>query len=308
MNHNQPQNIAATVLMPVFNAEQYIDEAVESVLAQTFQDFELLLLNDGSTDGTLTKLEVFAKRDARCKIITGPNVGIVATLNKGLALANGPLIFRMDADDICLPTRFKEQVDYMAQHPECLVLGSAIYLIDDAGRRIMEMKGPKDHATIDSANLQGDGSHVYHPTWAMRRDPIVQLGGYREVCRHAEDLDLLLRVAEVGELHNLGTVLLLYRQHASSIGYAKRKEQVLATHLAIADACQRRGIPLPKFEPINVQSDHSTGSDSTHTKWAWWALVGGNVATARHHAWKAFTHAPLNWGNIKLLACTIRGY
>jgi len=308
MNHIQPERITASVLMPVFNAEQYIDEAVESVLAQTFRDFELLLLNDGSTDGTLNKLEVFAKRDTRCKIITGPNVGIVATLNKGLQLAKCPLIFRMDADDICLPTRFQQQVDYMAQHPECLVLGTAIYLIDNAGRRIMEMQVPKDHAKIDHANLQGDGSHVFHPTWLMRRDAMVQLGGYREVCRHAEDLDLLLRAAEVGELHNLGNVLLLYRQHASSIGYAKRKEQVLATQLAVSEACQRRGIPVPPLALASVPSGQALSASATHAKWAWWALVGGNKATARHHAWKAFTHAPFSWASVRLLMCAIRGH
>lgn len=308
MIHNKTENVAASVLMPVFNAERYIDEAVESVLAQTFQDFELLLLNDGSTDGTLKKLEVFAARDARCKIISGPNIGIVATLNKGLHLAKGPLIFRMDGDDICLPTRFQEQVDYMAQHPECIVLGAAIYLIDDAGRRIMQMGAPVDHLTIDAANLVSAGAQVCHPTWAMRRDPIVQLGGYREVCRHAEDLDLLLRVAEIGELHNLETVLLLYRQHASSIGYAKRTEQVLATQLSITEACQRRGMPLPQFALANEPPDQAMSSSSTHAKWAWWALRGGNKATARHHAWRAFAHAPLRLASIKLLACAIRGH
>jgi hypothetical protein len=214
----------------------------------------------------------------------------------------------MDADDISLPTRFQQQVDYMAQHPECLVLGTAIYLIDDAGRRIMEMQGPKDHATIDHANLQGNGSHVYHPTWLMRRDAMVQLGGYREVCRHAEDLDLLLRAAEVGELHNLDTVSLLYRQHASSIGYAKHKEQVLATQLAVSEACRRRGIRPTEFGRTNEPIAQTVSSTATHAKWAWWALVGGNKATARHHAWKAFTYAPFSLASIRLLMCAIRGH
>lgn len=305
MSTNTHEPPAASVLMPVYNAELYIEAAVASVLAQTFQDFELLLLNDGSTDGTLQKLEKFAAQDTRCKIISGPNVGIVATLNKGLGLAQGALIFRMDADDICLPTRFHEQVDYMAQHPECVLLGSSVYLIDDAGRRIMRMQAPTDHRSIDRANLRGDGAHMCHPTWLMRSAVIAQIGGYREVCRHAEDLDFLLRLAEVGELHNLASPLVLYRQHAASIGYAKRNEQVAATHRAIYEACQRRGMPPPQF--TDAQNAPLTLA-AIHAKWAWWALRGANKATARHHAWKAFAHAPWNWSNIKLLAVALRGH
>jgi glycosyltransferase involved in cell wall biosynthesis len=277
-------------------------------LAQTYTDFELLLLNDGSTDGTLQKLEAFAARDARCKIVSGPNVGIVATLNKGLQLAKGGLVFRMDADDICLPTRFQQQVDYMDQHPECVILGTAVYLIDDTGRRIMEMKTPLVHTDIDAANLAGSGAHICHPTWAMRREPLLQLGGYREVFRHAEDLDYLLRAAEIGELHNLATSLLLYRQHASSIGYAKRREQVLAIQRAVTEACQRRGIPRQALTNDMLATDQALASASTHTKWAWWALQGGNKATARHHAWKAFVANPFSAASVKLLACAVRGY
>lgn len=308
MSDDQLTSIKASVLMPVFNAEQYIDDAVESVLAQTFQDFELLLLNDGSTDGTLKKLEAFAARDTRCKVFNGPNTGIVATLNKGLQLAKGQLIFRMDSDDICLATRFQQQVDYMSQHPECLVLGAAIYLIDDAGRRIAQMGALVGHLAIDAANLVGTGAQMCHPTWVMRRDPIVQLGGYREAFRHAEDLDLLLRAAEIGELHNLQEVLLLYRQHFSSIGYSKRKEQVLATQLAISEACRRRGMAMPQFALASESPDECPSLAATHAKWAWWALAGGNRATARFHAWKAFILAPLKWTSFKLILCAIRGH
>lgn len=308
MNTKTHEPPTASVLMPVYNAELYIEAAVASVLAQTFQDFELLLLNDGSTDSTLQKLEKFAAQDTRCKIISGPNVGIVATLNKGLALAQGALIFRMDADDICLPTRFQEQMDYMAQHPECALLGSSVYLIDDAGRRILELHVPIDHLSIDKANMQGAGSHIYHPTWLLRSSVIAHIGGYREVCRHAEDLDFLLRLAEVGELHNLASTLVLYRQHAASIGYARRNEQVAATRRAVTEACQRRGLPPPQFAGAQPANAAVLTVAAIHAKWAWWALRGANKTTARHHALKAFAHAPWNWSNIKLLAAALRGY
>ena len=211
-----------------------------------------------------------------------------------------------------MPTRFQEQIDYMRLHPECLILGTGMYLIDDAGRRLVKKLSPIDHLAIDEANIRGAGANaganVCHPTWVMRRDAIIRLGGYREAFRHAEDLDLLLRAAEAGALHNLDRVLLLYRQHASSIGYSKRAEQVLATQLAIMEACQRRGMPQPRFAAAGELSSQVVPSTSTHFKWAWWALQGGNKATARHHAWRAFISQPFSFASVKLLACAIRGH
>src|SRR5688500_4258827 len=102
-----------SVIMPVYNTERFVAETTESVLAQTFSDFEFLIIDDGSTDGSKAILEGFARRDPRVRVVSRANKGLVATLNEGLALATAPLVARMDADDLCDPTRFKKQVKAM---------------------------------------------------------------------------------------------------------------------------------------------------------------------------------------------------
>ncbi|MDP3332522.1 MAG: glycosyltransferase family A protein, partial [Methylococcaceae bacterium] len=122
-NCNKP---AASVIFPVYNAGEYLDAAIESILSQTFKDFELLLLNDGSTDGSLSRLEYYASQDSRCKVFTSANRGLVGTLNEGIRLAAGDILFRMDQDDISLPDRFEKQMRYLAEHPECVLVGSRV--------------------------------------------------------------------------------------------------------------------------------------------------------------------------------------
>ena len=131
---------AVTVLMSVFNGEAYLRKAIESILGQTFFDFEFLIINDGSTDDTGAILEHEAKRDARIKVFEQDNQGLVGSLNFGLSKARGRLIARIDADDIAYPQRLEKQVAYMAKHTELLALGSAITLIDDQGRTVKQIK------------------------------------------------------------------------------------------------------------------------------------------------------------------------
>src|ERR1700726_1508117 len=115
-----------SVLMPVYNAERYVAEAVESILSQTFADFEFIIIDDGSKDRSLAILEEYAARDPRIRLVSRPNTGIVKALNQGLALASGELVARMDADDIAMPERLAKQRDYLADHPECVMVGSRV--------------------------------------------------------------------------------------------------------------------------------------------------------------------------------------
>ena len=203
-------DLPITVLLAVYNGQQYLREAIDSILSQTFRDFEFLIIDDGSTDNTLFILNEYARRDSRIKLVTRPNKGLTYTLNEGIFLARGEFLARMDADDICLPQRFEKQLAYLRQHPECVLVGSRVQLMDPEGLPLREMSQEQSHQEIDDAHLNR-GWPVVHPATMMRLSAIKQIGGYRDEFNTLEDLDLFLRLAEVGKLANLPDVLLRYR-------------------------------------------------------------------------------------------------
>ena len=187
--------------MPVYNAERYVGEAVRSILEQTFADFDFVIIDDGSTDRSTEILEQFAS-DPRIRLIRRPNTGYLRALNEGLALCQGEFIARMDADDVSLPDRLRRQIAFLDEHPECLMVGCALLRIDDDGDVLCEERLPEDHAEIEARLLEGRGA-IGHPAALIRRQALVELGGYREPFYGAEDHDLWLRLAERGRLANL---------------------------------------------------------------------------------------------------------
>jgi glycosyltransferase involved in cell wall biosynthesis len=296
-----------SVVLPVRNAARYVRGAVESVLGQTLRDLEVLLMDDGSTDQSLEILSELALRDSRCRVIASPSRGIAATLNDGISRAAGELIARMDADDICWPERLAKQVDYLAQHPECVAIGCRIRLIDPEGMSIREMGDKFFHNDIDKANIQGYASFITHPTVVMRKEALLRVGGYCEDFIYAQDLDLFLRLAEVGQLACLPEVLLDYRQHTDSIAFKYSTTQVSFAREAVLRAHSRRGMPPPDMASAGLPvSPISTAA--VHRKWAWWALGAGNLATARKHAAQALRREPMSPASWRLVACVVRGY
>jgi glycosyltransferase involved in cell wall biosynthesis len=297
-----------SVILPVYNAGKYLDIAIESVLSQTFTNFELLLLDDGSTDGSLSRLEYYASQDTRCKVYSRPNRGVAFTLNEGLNLASSDIIIRMDQDDICRPQRFEKQVRYMAEHPECVLVGSKVQLIDPEAMPIMEMGHCQTHEEID-AGLSWGGAFIFDPTIVVRKSAILAVGGYRAEYEYAEDLDLFLRLAEVGRLANLPDVLVDYRQHSTSMSYARRDLQYQSILAATKDARLRRNQTVDSTPSGKWTAKAAvTNISEVHRKWAWWSLKGKNLATARKHAWKALVEDPFNLENLKLFRCVIRGH
>ncbi len=128
-----------SVLMPVYNTERYVAEAIESILAQTFGDFEFIIVNDGSTDDSLAILRRYEQQDQRIRLITRPNTGIVGALNDGLALARAELVARMDADDVSLPERLGKQRDFMSSHPGCVAMSTAYTIMDPDGLEMWDV-------------------------------------------------------------------------------------------------------------------------------------------------------------------------
>jgi glycosyltransferase involved in cell wall biosynthesis len=204
--------------MPVHNCAQFLREAIESVLNQTFQTFEFIIVNDGSIDETSEILDEYAKKDWRVRIINQPNCGIVVALNRGLKEAKGEWIFRMDGDDISLPHRFSIQMQEINKIPSLVLLGGWCQQINEKGVPLKINKYPANHDDL-IRSLEICGLFFPHPTACFRRDAVLKIGGYRERFRHSEDIDLWLRLVGIGKFACCKAIVLQLRKHEYCISY-----------------------------------------------------------------------------------------
>lgn len=244
-------------------------------------------------------------RKTRIRLVSRPNKGLTISLNEGLNIARGEYLARMDADDIALTTRFEKQVNYLRSHPDCVLLGSRVLLIDPDGLPIREQCDEQTHEQIDAAHLNR-GWPVVHPAVMMKTAAVRQIGGYRDAYNTLEDLDLFLRLAEVGKLANLPEVLLHYRQHFGSVTHTKEQQQMGIRQAIYNETYARRGVPPPPPPAVARQTPRE--KHNQHTLWAWSALKAGNVATARKHAIATITRYPWSFNAWRLLFCAWRGY
>ena len=235
---------AVSVLMPVYNAGRFLAPALDSILAQTFSDFELIAIDDGSDDGSGGVLAQFAARDPRIRIFNQPNQGIVATLNRALELARAPLVARMDADDVSRPDRFAKQVAFLDHNPHVSVVSGAIDVIDEGDVYVRTEVFPTLPALIEGELLYR--SCVNHPAVMGRTAVFRSVGGYRKIVQYAEDYDLWLRISEAGQIANLPDVLLSHRVHSMRTSTRHAIAQELAALAARGAARLRRtGKPDP---------------------------------------------------------------
>src|SRR5215471_16761699 len=203
-----------SVVMAVYNAERYLEEAVRSILGQTCDDFEFIIIDDGSTDRSPAMLKSFADEDRRLNIHRQPNSGLIASLNKAFGLARGAYVARMDADDISLPRRFEKQVQYLDAHKEIGVLGTWIQDIGADGQPGPIWPLPTSPATTRWFLMFGNC--LAHPSAMMRRE-LSQSLGYRAAAVHVEDYDLWIRASSVTGVANIPEVLLKYRVLSQSV-------------------------------------------------------------------------------------------
>jgi glycosyltransferase involved in cell wall biosynthesis len=294
-----------TVLMPVYNAERYIAEATESILGQTFTDFEFVIIDDGSKDRSLPILEGYAARDARIKLVSRPNTGVVKALNEGLGLARGDLVARMDADDVALPQRLAKQIGYLEAHPECVMVASRVQLIDPDGMPLIVQPDALTHEQIVEGLLARRGQLVYHPSVVYRKRIVLEIGAYREIFDEAEDLDLFLRLAEVGRVVNLEEPLLEYREHLAKTSRTRVARVEANIDRILEDAHRRRGLA---YSPTTIYDDVKRRPPAeVYRNWSWWALGSGNLASARKHAMACLARTPFTLDSWKLFYCAIRG-
>lgn len=216
-----------TVLMPAYNAGAYLRLAVDSVLSQTFADFELLIMDDGSNDGSLATVE--AGRDSRIHLVHHTdNLGLIATLNSGVALARGSYLARMDADDLCEPERLERQVDYLDGHPEVGVCSTWATFIDREGQEIGVLR------TATGKRLQRlfwKPSPLVHAAMMVRRQLLLE-HPYDPTYEDAEDYELLLRLYDVTLMYNLPETLYRIRRHGGNISTVKRYSQLRSSYRA----------------------------------------------------------------------------
>ena len=292
------------VILPVYNAEPYLRSALNSILRQTYKEFRLCIIDDGSTDQSRKIIEDFSSQDSRIMFVSRENRGLVNTLNELAAMTPSKFLIRMDADDICEPNRFSELIAFMRANEDCVACGSEVLLIDPAGRPLRIMGEIESHEKIDAAHLSGVGGAIIHPASILRTSIFNEIGGYREEYAHAEDMDLFLRLGELGRLANLPSILLHYRQHFTSIGYSCRAQQRRSTYSAIQDAYRRRNIN--KDVAYEAEDVKLVTKRMVFLKWAWWALSYGYLVTARHYAVKALIRNIFSLDGWRLFACVFR--
>ncbi len=296
-SRSQHQAPLVSVLMPVYNSARYLDEAIGSIAAQTFRDFELVVIDDGSTDVSTRALEKFARREDRMRLFVRGNLGVIATRNELLRAARGELVAWMDSDDVSFPQRLERQVEAFRRDPLLACLGSAAQCIDPEGNFLNVERYPSQHAEI--LLEQQKGGAMRFPTTMMRRELALRTGGFREPFRIGEDFDLLLRLSEIGKMANLPDTLYLYRQHVASVcstlgaQWPLYRDQILQ----LAQERRARGSDrLQNGESLHMEVaalvDRRKIEWRVFLEWAGHALHNRNTSLALKYAGAALSRRP----------------
>lgn len=238
-----------SVAMSVYNGERFLATAIDSVLAQTFADFEFLIVDDGSSDASGAIIDAYAARDPRIRAIRRENRGLIASLNQLLSEARAPLVARMDDDDIACPERFARQHAFLQEHPDYGVVSTWSHDIDADGNPLAtpELDHPTDHEGFLEALHHS--TPLCHPSVVYRRDLVLGIGGYHAAFRHCEDYDLWLRLADVTRLCSIPERLMKYRRTDDQVSNRHIVEQQTNAAIAYFAWLERRaGRPDPTEE------------------------------------------------------------
>lgn len=237
-----------TVLLPVYNALPYLKEAIPSILTQTCSDFELLIIDDGSTDGSKEVIQSFASQDGRIRTLFHPkNMGLITTLNQGLEEARGKYIARMDGDDVALPTRLATQLAFLESHPDVAACGTFAQIYGH--KTVMK---PFTGYRLNTQYWRP--TPLLHPT-VMMQTAIARDLTYSSEALHAEDYDLWLRMHRSGyKLANIPKVLLLYRVHSGNISTIYRTEQLMSSYHIFCEEFPQATVSFEDFRSLIADS------------------------------------------------------
>jgi glycosyltransferase involved in cell wall biosynthesis len=206
-----------SVIMASYNASEFIGLAIKSILEQTFSEFELIIVDDGSTDNSLEIITGYAEQDSRIRVIHAAHGGASQARNIGIEAAQYPWIAIMDADDIALPDRLEKQICLAESNPKVVAWGAAVHHISSQGKVLsISCLGPETEAEFDRMRQEGHVVNLNHPTALLKKEVVLEVGSYDPAFTSAEDLDLLDRMASHGPILATSEPLLLYRVHAQS--------------------------------------------------------------------------------------------
>ena len=222
------RKILISVVMPVYNAEKYLPMAIESILKQSFRDFEFIIIDDGSNDGSSDIIRKYEKEDARIRVFKQKNLGLVKTLNRGIKLSRAKYIARMDADDVSFSDRLKLQYDYLNLHSKVGLIGGQVNFINENGEVVNEIL-PRPIDDYDIKMISGYRTALAHTAVMYRKSLINKVGQYEADKFLAEDHDLWCRIAKVTELHNLPQIVASYRILQEGVSGNNGKKQNIIT-------------------------------------------------------------------------------
>ncbi len=236
--------------MPVHNGKPYLEEAVKSILSQTYRDFELIAVDDASSDNSFNVLEKYAKKDIRIKIIKNEkNIGLTKSLIKAASIAKGSYIARQDADDISLPKRLEKQIDFLSHNPSYGAIGTRAGIINKDGKFIKKADVPM--TWFMTKLILKFGNCFLHGSMMMRKEDYDNAGGYRNNFYFGQDFDLWLRISNKKKMKNLGERLYLWRTTGANISSLKTDVQFKSGALALYDYRYNTGLKLDDSFDIN---------------------------------------------------------
>ena len=290
-----------TVLMPVYNGEKYIAEAVRSVMQQTFTDFELLIVNDGSEDKTSARVRQFA--DPRIRMLELPHKGISMALNEGLKNANGVFIARFDADDICFPDRMQKQINFLEKNPDYVIVGCDVEYITEAGEHLFnfESSACEHDAIMEQLYVK---CPFIHSGVMYRKEMVLKAGGYSPEAHTFEDYLLWVNLAKHGKYHNIPERLIKVRFNPASVTMDEKWRG--RRFCELKKSIINRGY-VTKAEDEELTRIIRKQNKPGILKAAYYALCGKKFlvnnfqpARARNHLAKAIFHFPLRLDNYAL--------
>lgn len=243
-----------SVLMSVYNNAPFVERAVASILNQTHRDFEFIIVNDGSTDGSTEILRRLAATDPRIRLVEQENCGLVASLNRGFAMAQSDWIARMDGDDESLPHRFETQLAFLDRHPDHGVIGTQMVNVDEQGRTIRLTNDYPRDATAFLAAMEFLPL-MSHPSAIIAKAAFEKVGGYRKIYRHCEDYDLWLRLSEVTRLCSVDEILYRYCVNPQQVTFQHLLHTAIGAAVAWEAHLQRRNGHLDPTDGLSALPD-----------------------------------------------------
>ena len=308
--HTSQHTPRVSVVLTVYNREKYLSEAIDSILNQSFKDFELIIANDGSSDNSLQIAQSYTKLDSRIVLLDKPHTNCAIIRNHALKITRGYYTAIMDSDDASTPDRLEKQVTFLDSNPDHVAVGSWLHRMDPNGNSLGIKMLPTDHSTIDNLHITGNAGAIAHGPLLYRTQSLRDIGGYTQR-PYAIDYDLLLKLGEQGKIANIPEPLYLWRHHLKSCSYAKSVEQSECAHQSWLDACHRRGLSIDptinnNFKNITVNKKRNSKADDLKI-WSSYARNYGQLSVARKHAIHALAYSPFNIDSWRIFKWALTG-